>query len=179
MIHGSSDLNFRLQVAQLVLTRMSYLRERSSLQLSEKRLFRFKSYNVGPTSLLDASREASLSADFSPKKPQRPVPVRSVCLCISLRWESRSVCAFLTGLLHHVLYSASTIAPRVFQRFKTAENHQNHVNSLAIDVAMARYSHSSHSDTATLHTFTPSLVPRPHGRGKAAWYPLHVHARNF
>ena len=47
MIHSSSDLNFRLQVAQLVLTRMSYLRERRSLQLSEKRLFHFKSYNVG------------------------------------------------------------------------------------------------------------------------------------
>ena len=23
-----------------------------------------------------------------------------------------------------------------------------------------------------------SLVPRPRGRGKAAWYPLHAHARN-
>ena len=41
VIHGSSDLNFPLQVVQLALTRMTYLRERRSL-LSEKRLFRFE-----------------------------------------------------------------------------------------------------------------------------------------
>ena len=34
------------------------------------------------------------------------------------------------------------IAPHVLQRFKTAENRQNHDLSIAVDVAMPRYSHS-------------------------------------
>ena len=78
-------------------------RERTPLSLQKE-----VCYNVGPTSLSDAGREASVSADFS-KKMQQPVPVRSVCLCISLRWKSRSVCASFTGLLRHVRYSASTL----------------------------------------------------------------------
>ena len=64
--------------------------------------------------------------------------------------------AFFTGLLRHVRYSALTIAPRVFQRFKTAEKRQNHDHSLAVDIlSYAKieplftpyYSHSSHLHT--------------------------------
>ena len=66
MIHGSSDLKFRLRVTELILTRMSHHRERRSLQLSEKTplLLQKEVYSIGPTSLSDTDREASVSADF-------------------------------------------------------------------------------------------------------------------
>ena len=134
MIHGSSDLNFPLQVAQLALTRMSCLRETRSLQLSEKRLFCFECWPNGSVGY--AVKKPVCRLIFRLKNATTGICYRSVCLCISLRWKGRSVCAFLTGLLHHVRYSASIIAPRVFQHFKTAEKHQSHDHSLAVDVAM-------------------------------------------
>ena len=66
MIHGSSSLNVQLQVAELILVRMSHLREGRSLQLREKAPLSLQKevfYNVA-TSLSDASQEVSLSADL-------------------------------------------------------------------------------------------------------------------